>query len=144
MWYSQIPFLTATQTQQGWAYKNNVILLSSGANFPNQGSTGSGIFIGKHGALELIMSPKESSKMMVHKVPKDIESYKINNVNTTTEKYSLVELDALRVTSFSPAFTRGLPNIHAPEDQLIRTCKVKICCEFEIKYNKLKIDKGKV
>lgn len=59
MWFSKMPFLTSTQFHSAWAYKNNVVLISSGANSPVNGSTGSGIFVGKHGAIELIVSPYE-------------------------------------------------------------------------------------
>lgn len=60
MWFSQIPFLTSNQLHAAWAYRNNVILLSSGASLPSLGSTGSGIFVGKHGAVELMVSPFEN------------------------------------------------------------------------------------
>ena len=144
MWFSEVPFLTAAQTQQSWAFKNNVVLLSAGANIPSQGSTGSGVFIGKHGALDLIMAPKRISKLLIHTIPKDINSFDASKHNRTAEKYSPVELDSLKLTSFSPAFSRGLPNNNEAEEYLIRSCKGKICCEFSIQYQRLPIPKGKV
>lgn len=144
MWFSEIPFLTATQIQQSWAFKNNVILLSAGANIPRQGSTGSGIFMGRHGAIELLMAPKKTSKLIINTIPKDINNYDPNKYNRTTEKYTPVELDALKISSFSPIFSRGLPNNNEADEHLIRTCKGKICCEFSIQYQRLTIPKGKV
>jgi pantetheine hydrolase len=47
----------AIQIQQSWAYKNNVNFLSSGANHPEVGSTGTGIFAGKYGGLVSFMTP---------------------------------------------------------------------------------------
>lgn len=59
MWFSETPFYGSAQYPASWAYSNNVVLLASGANSPTTGNTGSGIFIGKYGAPELIVSPQE-------------------------------------------------------------------------------------
>lgn len=56
MWFSELPFLTAVQAQQGWAYKNEVNFIAAGASFPMVGSTGSGIYHGKAGALNAVMN----------------------------------------------------------------------------------------
>lgn len=50
-WFSELPFLTALQAQQAWAYANNVNLLAAGGSNPSVGSTGSGIYHGTHGLL---------------------------------------------------------------------------------------------
>ncbi|XP_074032951.1 vanin-like protein 3 isoform X2 [Leptinotarsa decemlineata] len=50
-WFSELPYLTALQTQQMWAHENNVNLLAAGGNNPRSGSGGSGIFIGEKGPL---------------------------------------------------------------------------------------------
>lgn len=50
-WFSELPFLTAVQTQQSWAHSFDVNLLAAGANFPRVASTGSGIYGGKKGEL---------------------------------------------------------------------------------------------
>lgn len=56
MWFSELPFLTAVQIQQGWAFENNVNLLAAGANYPKVGSTGTGVYAGKRGRIVSIMS----------------------------------------------------------------------------------------
>jgi pantetheine hydrolase len=83
MWFSESPFLTSTQTQQAWAYENNVVLIAAGANNPKKGSTGSGIYVGRHGALDIIFSPERKRFLMVQQVPKDLETFhgKIINYN---------------------------------------------------------------
>jgi pantetheine hydrolase len=50
-------YYLAVQIQQSWAYKNNVNLLTSGANQPEVGSTGTGIFAGRYGPLVSFMTP---------------------------------------------------------------------------------------
>lgn len=50
-WFSELPFLTAVQIQQAWAFANNVNLLAAGGNNPGIGSTGSGIYHAKLGPL---------------------------------------------------------------------------------------------
>lgn len=49
MWLSELPFLTALQTQQMFAVATNVNFLASGASSPRRGSGGTGIFQGKNG-----------------------------------------------------------------------------------------------
>ncbi|EFA06536.1 vanin-like protein 1 [Tribolium castaneum] len=49
MWYSELPFLTAMQTQEMWASRHNTTLLAAGANSPLVGSGGSGVYRGAQG-----------------------------------------------------------------------------------------------
>lgn len=56
MWFSELPFLNAVQPQFSWAFKHNVNFLAAGANLPQIGSTGSGIFHGKAGSLTSVMA----------------------------------------------------------------------------------------
>lgn len=70
MWYSEMPFLTAVQVQQGWAFKNNVNLLASGANNPILGSTGTGIFAGRKGSLASVMEGGRKTTLFTATVPK--------------------------------------------------------------------------
>jgi pantetheine hydrolase len=81
MWFSESPFLTSTQAQQAWAYENNVVLIAAGANNPKMGSTGTGIYIGKHGALDIMFSPERKRYLMVQQVPKEIDTYHSRIIN---------------------------------------------------------------
>lgn len=74
LWYSELPFLTAVQIQFYWAYRFNVNLLAAGANTPSVGSTGSGIYNGRNGALVHGMHFEDETKLYVAEVPK-INSY---------------------------------------------------------------------
>lgn len=56
--------------QQNWAYVNNVNFLAAGANLPILGTTGSGIYSGKLGSLTSIMTGENTTRLLVHEVPK--------------------------------------------------------------------------
>ena len=73
MWFNHIPFITAVQIQMNWAYANNVVLIASNANVPGKGMTGSGIYIGKHGSNTYIVSPKNTTQLLVSKIPKNFD-----------------------------------------------------------------------
>lgn len=66
-----MPFITAAQVQGAWANANNVVLLASGGNNPEYGSSGTGIYVGKHGAMKVLMSPNKEKRLLIAKVPKN-------------------------------------------------------------------------
>ncbi|XP_017477046.1 PREDICTED: vanin-like protein 2 [Rhagoletis zephyria] len=71
MWFSQLPFLTAVQVQQSWSYINDVNFLAAGANRPAVGSTGTGIYAGREGALVSVMNTGSGVRQLyVAQVPK--------------------------------------------------------------------------
>jgi len=70
MWFSELPFLTALQLQQNWAYTHNVNLLAAGANRPAMGTTGSGIYSGTAGALTSYMSEVNRTVVLTAEIPK--------------------------------------------------------------------------
>ncbi|CAG4933177.1 unnamed protein product [Colias eurytheme] len=70
MWFSELPYLTAVQIQEGYAHAMNVNFLAAGANNVRIGSAGSGIYSGKAGALVSIMPGLPTTRLLVAKVPK--------------------------------------------------------------------------
>ncbi|KAJ8711351.1 hypothetical protein PYW07_008593 [Mythimna separata] len=70
MWFSELPYLTAVQIQEAYAYSLDVNFLGAGANNVRVGSAGSGIYSGKAGALISIMPGLPTTKVLVAKVPK--------------------------------------------------------------------------
>ncbi|XP_066587545.1 vanin-like protein 1 [Prorops nasuta] len=52
-WFSELPFLTATQMQAGWSYAEDVNFLASGYNRPEVGNSGSGIYMGRNGIAKI-------------------------------------------------------------------------------------------
>lgn len=59
-WFSSLPFYTSLQFQQSYAHANDIVLLASSANSPISGQGGSGIFIGKGGAVAMILPPEST------------------------------------------------------------------------------------
>ncbi|XP_049879631.1 vanin-like protein 1 isoform X2 [Pectinophora gossypiella] len=70
MWFSELPYLTAVQIQEAYAYAMNVNFLGAGANNVRVGSAGSGIYSGKAGALVSTMPGLPTTLLMVSRVPK--------------------------------------------------------------------------
>lgn len=99
MWFSELPYLTAVQVQQNWAFMNNVNLLASGANNPIVGSTGSGIYAARKGSLISTMEGKNVTQVLVATVPKRIQrNDRLNVVNNAMRypKDQMIELKLKR------------------------------------------------
>lgn len=56
--------------QQSWAYAHNVNLLAAGISIPEDGYSGSGIYSGHNGALNVVISDSPLTKLLVAYVPK--------------------------------------------------------------------------
>lgn len=94
MWYSELPFLTAVQLQQYWAYSNNVNLLAAGSNNPGVASTGTGIYAGRKGSLISVMEGAKSTKLYTATVPKRGLGDHIE-VNEQAVRYTRLEMASL-------------------------------------------------
>lgn len=70
MWFSQLPFLTGVQAQQGWAFRHDVNFLAAGSNNANVGSSGTGIYAGRAGAVKRVISSSPKSRLLVSKIDK--------------------------------------------------------------------------
>lgn len=73
--------ISATQFQQSWAYANDVTLLAANANIPTLKSSGSGIYAGRLGALNAFITESATTKILIAKVPIDIDSPDLVNSN---------------------------------------------------------------
>lgn len=69
-WFSEVPFLTAVQAHSGWAHALDVTVLAAGYNLPERGSTGSGVYLGRHGILNATMNWRNESTLILQRVPK--------------------------------------------------------------------------
>ncbi|XP_054006551.1 vanin-like protein 1 [Hylaeus anthracinus] len=69
-WFSEAPFLTAVETQFGWAYAEDVNMLASGYSRPEAGNGGSGIYLGRQGIANAILSGDPKNRLLVSRVPK--------------------------------------------------------------------------
>ncbi|CAK9831252.1 Vanin-like protein 1 [Anthophora retusa] len=69
-WISEIPFLTAVQTQFGWSFAEDVNLLASGYHSPQRGNGGSGIYLGRNGIINATFSRNSDHGLLISRVPK--------------------------------------------------------------------------
>lgn len=110
MWFSELPFLTAVQAQQHWAYTNNVNLLAAGANNPGFGSTGTGIYAGKRGSLASVMQGSADSKLYTATVPKiglgDDVAITQNAIHYTKEEMAPLTLKRDQLDRYSIRFRK--------------------------------------
>uniref|UniRef100_U5ETE5 Putative biotinidase and vanin n=1 Tax=Corethrella appendiculata TaxID=1370023 RepID=U5ETE5_9DIPT len=132
MWFSELPFLTAVQIQQNWAYINNVNFLAAGASLPEIGSTGSGIYSGKSGPLSSVMNFKPDTKLYIANVPK-IPSTKAatNNTLANNSATDMIKL-YLKRDQLDAYTTKQLVNNQTKLNETL--CHDELCCNFQIDY----------
>lgn len=82
-WFSEVPFLTAGQTQFGWSYAEDVNFLAAGYNRPSMGSMGSGIYAGRKGIKKITMPIREQSTILISEVPKMVRNASMNSKYTS-------------------------------------------------------------
>lgn len=133
MWFSELPFLTAVQIQQNWAYKFNVNFLAAGASNPRVGSTGSGIYAGNSGELVSIMDFASTRKLLRSSVlRKDVvgekvEAQKISDASSFEMLNLKLKRDQLDVYT-TIVIDSTLNNTET------EVCNNGLCCNFTISY----------
>lgn len=134
-WFSELPFLTGVQLQQSWAYGNNVNLLAAGASNPSGGTTGSGIYSGKLGALVSVMAESPQRKLYVANVSQSLDG----NVSTNRIKEPRQHLKSrggirlmreYRMNAFTSELLR--PNQSSMVKKQL--CHNSFCCQFDLKW----------
>lgn len=133
MWFSELPFLTAAQIQQAWAYTHNVNFIASGSSYPEIGSTGTGVFAGKRGRIITVMNHDAESKLYVAQVPKiDRPQATINRqpvIKYTPSEMSNLKLKRDHIDGY---LMSTLPMNVSFHEALL--CQETVCCNFTLKY----------
>jgi len=132
MWFSKAPFLNAAQIHQGWAWGNNVNLLAAGASMPAVGSTGTGIYHGKFGAITTVMNYLPENRIYRAEVPKSMDvapKYEPIHSNKPGDMLNLY----LKRDNSTPFVTELIPK---ETFGYIRRdlCMGGSCCRFEIDF----------
>lgn len=135
MWFNTPPFLTSIQIQQSFAYANNIVLLSSGENLPHNSNSGSGIFVGKHGAVSSIISYRNETKMLVAKVPKDVDDVEYQPTKEN-EAFEASSMDGLKLHFVD------IPVSHPLQEKFV-VDENGVTCDFEVNFTRLSVDEGK-
>ncbi|XP_061400807.1 vanin-like protein 1 [Musca vetustissima] len=159
LFYSELPFLSATQLQQGWAWGNNVNLLAAGASFPRTGTTGTGIYSGPD---------REAMSVMVTSGDGERKLYKARVRKIATGDFKEEEKLAQSDTHLPhrdeqpiqvPSTSGHLPGIRLLKDPQIESfqsilltndtkifekiCHDDFCCEFSIWTQPLQVPSNK-
>lgn len=133
-WFSQLPFLSAVQTQVAWAHSMDVNFLGSGYNAPEVGSTGSGIYAGKHGVLTSIMATSPTTAILVATVPKkttqvkNLQSNTPLTINGFTASGSGIRMSKENLEPYKTfLLTENIQNTTH------KLCDDQLCCQFKVK-----------
>ncbi|XP_061400809.1 vanin-like protein 2 [Musca vetustissima] len=136
-WFSELPFLTAVQLQQGWSFGNNVNLLAADASYPQGQNTGSGIYAGRLGRLTGVIHEEPTTKLLTAQVPKR-NFQGTYQLPTTVKPLFSPQLETPRFTKMSllrdynvDIFTTKLldETFISVNEQL---CHNDFCCYFDI------------
>ncbi|KAH8289474.1 hypothetical protein KR054_005778, partial [Drosophila jambulina] len=140
MFNSELPFLTASQFQQGWAWANRVNLLAAGASLPLAGMSGSGIYAARQGALARRMVTDQTEgdrKLLLASVPINPDEEKDNEESLqeeqSPEKASPMVLKLLQQPDLQKFTTWELPMVTG-SSVAKRLCQADLCCEFEARW----------
>ncbi|KAH8361269.1 hypothetical protein KR200_012105, partial [Drosophila serrata] len=144
MFNSELPFLTASQFQQGWAWANRVNLLAAGASLPLAGISGSGIYAARQGALVRLMVTDQADgerKLLLATVPKNPDVEEQEEQYRETEQYpekeqspkkaSPMVLKLLQQPELQKFTTWELPMVAGSSVEK-RLCQADLCCDFEV------------
>ncbi|KAG7303463.1 hypothetical protein JYU34_011983 [Plutella xylostella] len=129
MWFSELPFLTAVQIQEAYAYAMNVNLLASGANNVRVGSAGSGIYSGKAGALVSTMPGMPATRLMVSRVPKVPGKVTWPTPGPIVDPPS--DADALRLKQ-DPSIASHASRLLIPGFQEFELSQNDVTCKFKV------------
>ncbi|RWS20603.1 pantetheinase-like isoform X2 [Leptotrombidium deliense] len=151
-WFNEMPFLVAHEYQQSIAIGLNVNLLAANTNDPDLGSSGSGIYNGKKGALVYSYNEKQTASLLIATLsinahdetavcePK-VTKYHINvgyygyeatNNSQLSEYYKAPPLDPK--TFKSVKLSKSTDNI--------TLCKEEVCCSLNYSIDEIELKKA--
>lgn len=135
-WFSELPFLTALQLQEGWSFGNNVNLLAADASDPAGKTTGSGIYAGRLGRLQAEIFAQPTTRLLKARVPK---KDRVQQLGDQVEELFTPRLITPRMTGVD---TYRDYNVDIFETVLLepdflevsqRLCHGTFCCDFSAK-----------
>ncbi|XP_037933152.1 vanin-like protein 1 [Teleopsis dalmanni] len=138
MFYSELPFLTAVQLQQSWAWGNDVNVLAAGASLPVAGVTGTGIYAGVQGDLvSVIVGGVGIRKLYVSQVPIISNKTLTNDYEykqKTETSMPIVASDELTLLKDPQIenFTSLLLDFTTQQNITQTLCNNDFCCRFDI------------
>ncbi|XP_069691217.1 vanin-like protein 1 isoform X2 [Periplaneta americana] len=131
-WFSEIPFITAIQVQEGWARTLDINLLAAGYDDPANRNGGSGIYAGRKGKLTAIMPLTKTSRMLISRVPKKNIASQVSHHASTVESEQPVTSTSERLffSDYLAPYTTQLLQDAATNTTI---CDRGLCCKFEVR-----------
>lgn len=138
-WFSELPFLTAIQIQDGWSRTLDVNLLASGYDDPANRNGGSGIYAGKVGRLAATMPFSKTSKLLISRVPKKTSGLFGNNSSGQSESSNIAregnrpsdfQSERIFFTDYLAPYTTQLLETTNTRTEL---CNRELCCQFDVR-----------
>ncbi|CAG9767569.1 unnamed protein product [Ceutorhynchus assimilis] len=130
-WISELPYLTALQTEQMWAQEMDVVLLAAGASYPETGAGGSGIFLGARGAQLSEISPTGSTNILIGSVSDNVTSQKTFNERETDDLASSMDDFFMLVDPTIKDHNSVILDL-SQENFNATVCHEELCCDFSI------------
>ncbi|XP_034490307.1 vanin-like protein 2 [Drosophila innubila] len=138
-WFSELPFLSAVQLQEGWSYANDVNLLAADGSKPAGRTTGSGIYAGRNGRLTAAIFEVPTTRLLTARVPKKSRySGKPFELATKVVPIFSAQLVTKRYTEVA---TFRDYNVDIFQTQLLeadflnatqKLCHNDFCCDFQV------------
>lgn len=132
------------QSQHSWAYTNNVILLAANRNCPSEGSSGSGIYAGRFGALKTFVSEEARNSILIADVPCNLQSRhemeRISHSDEQNEDKSFLSEEQI-VSSDNSELNLWQEDLRKYTIEILKInganltksiCKDNVCCKFTI------------
>lgn len=120
------PQLSATQVQQSWAAAKNVTLLAANANYPQGAVTGSGIYSGRAGALNMYVAGVDRTRISRAEVP-----YHVSDA-TKRSPTSLYPRGAFSIPNDLSNYTVKFLDFSQANAQSGDVCNGQVCCSYAV------------
>ncbi|XP_063930469.1 vanin-like protein 1 isoform X2 [Zophobas morio] len=134
-WRSELPFLTALQSQQMFAYTHNIMLFAAGGNLPLMSAGGTGVHRGAHDTiLQTIVAQGGSKTLIYESVNGTVVAPEVQNVDELGKEMDAFPTwidDSIQNFTWTPLDTNSSQTI---EDQVCHGNNTEkfFCCNFNI------------
>lgn len=119
-------FFVGLQAQYGWAYAKNITLLAANANLPDGAVSGSGIFSGRAGALDMYVSSVEKTRIMKAQVPFEVSS------TGKRQPVSISSRKAITLPNLLSAYNVKFLDFGLSKEHSGKICHEKVCCSYKV------------
>lgn len=131
-WFDGLPFITAEQIQEGWAFTNQVNLLAANTHLLSLGSTGSGIYSGQSGPMVASEVMAKSDNLLIADIPIDSRNL---SAKCLTNRYNktVVNNRSNDPSNYNIVFNIDGSSLLALEkdSDSVRVCNNGLCCRLE-------------